>query len=69
MNPKEILTTSEAAEYLGRSDGAIRNLVLRRAIPYRKPGGRLTFLRSELDEWIDTAPGVRVDDILRKGDR
>ena len=61
---KEILTTSEAAAYLSRTPGAIRNLVLRRAIPHRKPGGRLIFLRSELDQWIDKSPGVRLETLL-----
>ena len=64
---KEILTTAEAAAYISRTPGAIRNLVLRRAIPHRKPGGRLIFLRSELDQWLDTAPGIRVEDILQEG--
>lgn len=55
--------TQGAGEYLGRSPGAIRNLVLRRAIPFRKPGGRLVFIKSEIDAWIDAAPGLRLDEI------
>jgi excisionase family DNA binding protein len=55
--------TQGAAEYLNRSAGAVRNLVLRRAIPFRKPGGRLVFIKSELDGWIETAPGLRLADI------
>lgn len=66
LSPEEIFTTAEAAEYIKRSPGAVRNLVMRRAIPFRKPGGRLMFLRSELVEWIMDAPGVRLED-LRHG--
>lgn len=61
---KERMSTVDVGEYLGgRSPGAIRNLVLRRAIPFRKVGGRLLFLRSEIDRWIDEAPGVRPEDL------
>lgn len=55
--------THEAGLYIGRSEGAVRNLVLRRAIPFRKPGGRLVFIKQELDQWIESAPGVRLDEI------
>ena len=44
-------------------DSAIRNLVLRRKIPFRKPGGRLMFIRSELIQWIQQAPGLSIEDI------
>ena len=57
------MKTDEVAEFLGRSPGAIRNLVLRRAIPYRKVGGRLLFLRNEIERWIDQSPGVRLQDL------
>jgi hypothetical protein len=49
------------ANWHERSKGAIRNLVLRRAIPYRKPAGRLIFLKEEIDEWIKIAPGKTLD--------
>jgi excisionase family DNA binding protein len=60
---KEYLSTEECAELIGRSPGAVRNLVLRRRIPFRKPGGRLLFLRSELERWIDHSPGVKIEDL------
>ena len=49
--------------FLRRSPGAIRNLVLRRRIPYRKLAGRLVFLYDEIVEWIEKAPGVRLKDL------
>lgn len=60
---KERMSTKDAGAYLDRSPGAIRNLVNRRAIPFRKVGGRLLFLRSEIDRWIDQAPGIRPEDL------
>jgi len=63
LQQKNHFYTDELAEFLGRSPGAIRNLVMRRAIPFRKPGGRLMFLKSEIEAWIEKAPGVRLEDL------
>lgn len=61
---KEILSTRQAAEILGKSPSAVRNLVMRRKIPHRKPrGAGLYFLRSELEAWISEAPGIRLEDL------
>lgn len=51
-------TVNQISNYLNRSPGAIRNLVLRRAIPYRKPAGRLLFDRLEIDLWIKKSGGI-----------
>ena len=53
--------SKEAAEYLRRTEGAIRKLVLRRAIPFHKPGGRLLFVKSEIDQWIQRSEGVTLE--------
>ncbi|BBO72769.1 hypothetical protein DSCW_01860 [Desulfosarcina widdelii] len=64
---QKYLTATEAGEYIGgRSAGAVRNLVMRKAIPFRKPGGRLLFIREELDEWIQTSSGIKIDELLEK---
>ena len=60
---KEYLSTKECAELIGRSSGAVRNLVLRRRIPFRKPGGRLLFLRAEIEKWIERSPGIKIEDL------
>lgn len=60
---KKIWNTSEVAKFIGRSPGSVRNLVLRRAIPYRKVAGRLVFIRSEIEVWIEEAPGLRLKDL------
>lgn len=63
---KAFLTTAEVAELIGRSPAAIRNLVMRQMIPFRKPGGRLLFVRSEVERWVNNAPGVSLDEILNE---
>jgi len=62
---RERLDTRQAANFLGRSEGAVRNLVHRQAIPFRKAGGRLVFLRAELDRWIKEAPGKTIDEFYK----
>jgi excisionase family DNA binding protein len=57
LSMKEIVNlkymgVSEVSRYIVKSKGAVRNLVLRRAIPFHKPGGRLLFDRMEIDEWV-----------------
>jgi predicted DNA-binding transcriptional regulator AlpA len=54
---------NQLSEYIHRSKGAIRNLVLRRTIPYRKPAGRLIFLKEEIDQWVQMAPGKSLEEI------
>jgi excisionase family DNA binding protein len=56
--------TNQAAEYLGRTLGAIRNMVLRRQIPFRKVGGRLIFFKDEIDRWEDGCPGITAENLL-----
>jgi len=57
------LTVQELSIYLKRSPGAVRNLVLRRTVPYRKPAGRLLFDRDEIDLWIKKSEGISLEDL------
>jgi hypothetical protein len=59
----QYMDIEEVSFYVKRSKGAIRNLVLRRAIPYRKPAGRLIFLKEEIDQWVQMAPGKKLEEI------
>lgn len=64
INPRDqYLDVKELASYLKRSPGAIRNLVMRRMIPYRKPAGRLLFLKEEIDHWIRMSKGVTLYEV------
>lgn len=63
MTEQPYMTTRDVARLLSRSEASVRNLVMRRAIPYRKPGGRLLFLRHEVETWVERADGVRLEEI------
>lgn len=67
LDSKKYLTTEECARFIGRTPGAIRNLVMRRAIPFRKPSGRLLFVRTEIENWICESPGVSLKDLRGAG--
>ena len=52
-NERVLLTTTEAAHYLGVKPSYLYKMMMRRAIPYYKPGGKLCFfLREDLDAWL-----------------
>ena len=53
-----ILYVSDAASYLGCSQKAIRAKVDRRLLPFRRLGGRVVFVRSELEAFITSLPGT-----------
>jgi hypothetical protein len=63
MKTMDPLDTREANQFFKRSPAAVRNMVLRREIPFRKVPGRLIFLREELEEMIRRSPGVTIDDL------
>lgn len=50
---KRLLTPAEAAEYLGRTEDAIRQMVHRRQVPFVKTGKLLRFDIRDLNEWIN----------------
>jgi hypothetical protein len=45
---KEVMSTPAAAVFMGCTTTALYKSVARRAIPFRKKGKKLLFLRSEL---------------------
>ena len=50
---RNLLTTTEAARYLGLKPSYLYKMMMRRAIPYYKPGGKLCFFAKEdLDAWL-----------------
>ena len=56
--PKNLLTSDEAAEYLGISKSYLYKLTMQRKIPHYKPFGKFNYFdRNELEEW---AKSVRV---------
>lgn len=66
LNP-EILTISDIAALLQRSPGAVRSLISRQQIPFRRLAGRrIVFLKSEIDLWIQAAPGVTLEQLRER---
>jgi len=63
---RKFFYTDGLAVFFDRSPGSIRNMVARKAIPFRKVGGRLIFFLDEIEEWMDQCPGVRLEDLKKK---
>ncbi|WP_417177029.1 helix-turn-helix domain-containing protein [Bacteroides sp.] len=52
-NERNLMTTTEAARYLGLKPSYLYKMMMRRAIPYYKPNGKLCFFaREDLDAWL-----------------
>ena len=50
---RNLLTTTEAAKYLGLKPSYLYKLMMRRTIPYYKPNGKLCFFsKADLDTWL-----------------
>ncbi len=62
MIPDPLLTVAEVSEWLGLTEDAVRSLVQRRAIPFRKAGKALRFAREEIEAW--TKPAAPGRDVL-----
>lgn len=55
ITTKEVLTSDEAAKYLGISKSYLYKLTMNRAIPCYKPMGKLCYFnRHELEAWLQT---------------
>lgn len=52
-----VLDVSTAACFTGMSEKTVRARVARRCLPFRRFGGRIVFLRSELEQFLHGLPG------------
>jgi hypothetical protein len=50
------------SRFLGWSEKKTRGLVARNLIPFRRQSGRIIFLRTELEQWLASLPGVTLDE-------
>jgi len=55
-----------ASELFGPSPRAIRSMVARRQVPFRKLNGRVVFIKTELEEFVQSLPGVSLEEIRKK---
>jgi excisionase family DNA binding protein len=58
-----VLSVRDVAELLGCSGQAVYKLTYRRQLPYRKLGGKVIFLKRELEQYLDQLPGLSIRDI------
>jgi excisionase family DNA binding protein len=63
---KAVFDATEAAFYLGYTEGAIRKLAQEGKIPYLKRGTKLMFLVRDLDRWLDGLRICNADDALKR---
>ena len=55
MTTKEVLTSQEAARYMGISLSYLYKLTMRHEIPHYKPTGKLCYFnRREVEEWLQS---------------
>jgi len=53
MSNKNLIPTAEAANYLGLTKGYLHKLMMRKVIPYYKPGGKNCFFDvADLDAYL-----------------
>ena len=65
LPPGQVLDVASTASFLGVTEKAVRARVARRLIPFRKWGGRIVFLRTELMEFLESLPGCDLANALQ----
>ena len=65
INGPEIMDVHACArDYFKGSEATVWSRKRRGLLPYRKYGGRIIFLRSELEQFFAQLPGVSVDEAI-----
>ena len=53
MQERTLLTTEEAANYMGIKKSYLHKLMMKKEIPFFKPNGKLCYFdRQDLDKWM-----------------
>lgn len=64
---KEVLTSDEAAKYMGVSKSYLYKLTMRQQIPHFKPMGKMCYFnRMELEQWLQSNRVATTTEIERK---
>lgn len=64
---KEVLTTDEAAKYMGISKSYLYKLTMRQQIPHYKPMGKMCYFnRLELEQWLQSNRVSTSDEISQQ---
>lgn len=62
----DLLNVKEAAAFLKITEASLYTKVSRKEIPFSKPGKRLYFSKSELQDWISSSRHKTTDEIRSK---
>jgi hypothetical protein len=60
-----VLDVRTGAALIGDSEKGIRGKIARRLIPFRRLGGRIVFLRAELEAWLKLLDGCPLEEALK----
>ncbi|MBR1593201.1 MAG: helix-turn-helix domain-containing protein [Alloprevotella sp.] len=64
---KEVLTSDEAARYLGISKSYLYKLTMKQQIPHYKPMGKMCYFnRVELESWLQSNRVATADEISQQ---
>lgn len=64
---KEVLTSDEAAKYMGVSKSYLYKLTMKQQIPHYKPMGKMCYFnRLELEQWLQSNRIATTKDIEQK---
>ena len=64
---KEVLTSDEAARYMGVSKSYLYKLTMNQQIPHYKPMGKMCYFnRLELEQWLQNNRVATVDEIEQR---
>ena len=64
---KEVLTSEEAAKYMGISRSYLYKLTMRKEIPHYKPMGKVVYFnRVELEQWLQSNRSSTITEISQK---
>ena len=64
---KEVLTSDEAAKYMGVSKSYLYKLTMRQKIPHYKPMGKMCYFnRAELEGWLQENRVATADEISQQ---
>ena len=55
---------AHGAAFLGETEKTARAQVARGILPYRRLGGRVVFLKTELEEFLQALEGVKLEEAL-----
>jgi excisionase family DNA binding protein len=61
-----LLDIPETAQVLGRTENAVRRMIKRRQLPFRKSGRRVLVLESELRAFIEALPELSLEDLRER---